>query len=289
MRDRGAGASSIIVIAVRRNGRAREKIAVAALRNYFPLFVEIAIDATTIYVLLIVFAATLIRSAFGFGEALFAVPLLAMRIPLREATPLAVLISITIAAMVVVQDWKKIHFRSTGWLLLPTLAGIPLGLWLLTSSHQQALKGALAVFLMAFAAYSLSGRNVLVLHDDHRAWLLGCGFAAGVLGGAWGMNGPPLVIYGSMRRWSAKHFRATLQAYFLPAGLLGMTGYWLSGLWVSAVTHYFLYSLPVIIPAVLLGREVNHRLSGEAFLRYAYAGLGVIGAVLMVQAVTGRP
>jgi hypothetical protein len=250
--------------------------------------VEIAIDATTVYVLLIVFAATLIRSAFGFGEALFAVPMLALRIPLRQATPLAVLVSITIAAMVVVQDWKKIHLRSTGWLLLPTLAGIPLGLWLLKSSHQRTLKGALAVFLMAFAAYSLSGRKALELKDDHRAWLLGCGFAAGVLGGAWGMNGPPLVIYGSMRRWSPQHFRATIQAYFLPASLLGMTGYWLSGLWVPAVTHHFLFSIPVVIPAVLLGREVNHRLSGESFLRYVYAGLGLIGVALLMQVVTGK-
>ena len=234
------------------------------------------------------FAATLIRSAFGFGEALFAVPLLALRIPLRQAAPLAVLLSIAIAAMVVAQDWKKIHFRSTGWLLLPTIAGIPLGLWLLTSSHQQVVKGALAVFLMVFAAYSLSGRYALELKDDHRAWLLGCGFAAGVLGGAWGMNGPPLVIYGSMRRWPAQHFRATLQAYFLPAGLLGMTGYWLSGLWVPAVTHYFLFSLPLVIPGVFLGRVVNHRLSGESFLRYVYAGLGVVGAALLVQVVTGK-
>ena len=83
---------------------------------------EIAIDATTVYVLLILFAATLIRSAIGFGEALFAVPLLALRIPLQQAAPLAVLLSIAIAAMVVAQDWKKIHFRSTGW-LLPAHAG----------------------------------------------------------------------------------------------------------------------------------------------------------------------
>ena len=234
------------------------------------------------------FAATLIRSAFGFGEALFAVPLLILHIPLRQAAPLAVLISITIAAMVVAQDWKKIHFRSTGWLLLPTLAGIPLGLWLLTSSHQHALKGALAVFLMAFSAYSLSGCKAPELKHDHRAWLLGCGFAAGVLGGAWGMNGPPLAVYGSMRRWSAQHFRATLQAYFLPASLLGMGGYWLSGLWVPAVTHYFLFSLPVVIPAVLLGRVVNHRLSGDSYMRYVYAGLGAIGATLLIQVILGK-
>ena len=77
-------------------------------------------------------------------------------------------------------------------------------------------------------------------------WLLGCGFIAGVTGGAYGMNGPPLVIYGAMRRWSAQHFRATLQAYFLPASAsIGMVGYWLTGLWVAAVTHYYLVCLPI--------------------------------------------
>jgi hypothetical protein len=115
-------------------------------------------------------------------------------------------------------------------------------------------------------------------------WLLGCGFVAGIMGGAYGMNGPPLAIYGSMRRWSAQHFRATLQGYFLPASVLGMAGYWLKGLWVPAVTHYYLFSLPAMIPAILLGRAMNHRLRGETFLKYIYAGLSVVGVILLVQA-----
>jgi uncharacterized membrane protein YfcA len=239
-------------------------------------------------ILIIVFAATLIRSAFGFGEALIAVPLLALCIPVREAAPLAVLLSITIAAIVVVQDWRKIHLRSTAWLLLPTLAGMPLGLLLLTSSHPRIVKTVLAVVIMAFAAYSLAGRRPPELKRDSKAWLLACGFCAGILGGAYGMNGPPLVIYGSMRRWTAQQFRATLQAYFLPASMVGMAGYWLTGLWVPAVTHDYLLALPVTIPAVFLGRIVNHRLSGEAFMKYVYAGLGGIGLLLLMQALTGR-
>lgn len=95
-------------------------------------------------------------------------------------------------------------------------------------------------------------------------WLLGCGFVAGIMGGAYGMNGPPLAIYGSMRRWSAQHFRATLQGYFLPASVLGMAGYWLKGLWTPAVTHYYL--------------------RGDTFLKYVYAGLVVVGGILLAQA-----
>ncbi len=244
-------------------------------------------DATTLHVLLVVFAATLIRSAFGFGEALFAVPLLALRLPLGIAAPLAVLISITIAAVVVAQDWRKIHLRSTGWLVFTTLFGIPLGLLLLTSSHQKSAKVALAVLIIAFAVYSLLGSKPPELTRDSRVWLFGCGLLAGVLGGAYGMNGPPLVIYGAMRRWSAQHFRATLQGYFLPASILGMAGYWWKGLWVPAVTHYYLISLPVALPAILLGRAVNRQLHGEAFLSYVFWGLAAVGVVLLGQALRG--
>ena len=143
------------------------------------------------------------------------------------------------------QDWKKIHLRSTGWLVLSTLFGIPLGLLLLTSSHQRVVKATLGVIIITFSTYSLIGRTPLELRRDSRGWLLACGFCAGVLGEAYGMNGPPLVLYGAMRRWSAQHFRATLQGYFLPASIIGMGGYWLAGLWVPAVTHYYLLSLPV--------------------------------------------
>ena len=247
----------------------------------------LALSATTWYILAVVFVATFIRSAIGFGEALFAVPLLALRVPLEIAAPLAVLISITIALIVVAQDWRKVHARSMGWLMFATIFGIPLGLELLTSSHQQIVKAVLAILIVAFSVYSLLGERPPQLDSDSLPWLLGCGFAAGVLGGAYGMNGPPLAIYGAMRRWSAQQFRATLQGYFLPASILGMIGYWLKGLWVPAVTHYFLLSLLPMLPAILLGKFVNHRLHGHAFLNYVYGALAAIGAVLLVQSLRG--
>jgi uncharacterized membrane protein YfcA len=246
------------------------------------------IDATTLRVLIIVFIATLIRSAFGFGEALIAVPLLVLFIPLEVAAPLVVLVSITVAGIVVMQDWEKIHLRSAAWLVVSTLLGIPLGLLLLTSTHQRMVKAGLGLIIVAFSAYSLTGRTSPQLERDSRGWLFACGFCAGVLGGAYGMNGPPLVVYGALRRWSAQHFRATLQGYFLPASVIGMGGYWLAGLWVHAVTHYFLLSLPVTLLGVFLGRVINHRLQSPAFLKYLYAGLGAIGALLVVQAIAGR-
>ena len=242
-------------------------------------------SVTTFEVLLIAFVATLIRSTFGFGEGLIAVPLLALILPIEVAAPVAVLLSITIAAVVVVQDWRKIHLRSTGWLLAPTFVGIPAGIWLLKSAHHDLVKAALALVIVAFSGYFLLGAKPPRLEGDSHAWLLGCGFFAGILGGAYGMNGPPLVIYGAMRRWSPQHFRATLQGYFLPASLVGVIGYWLTGLWTPAVTHFYWIALVAAAPAIFLGRALNHRLRGDAFLTYVHAGVVSVGIVLLVQAV----
>src|SRR5262249_31722764 len=166
---------------------------------------------TVLLVLAVVFLATLIRSAFGFGEALIAVPLLALLIPVGVAVPLATLLSITVAAVVVAQDWRKVHLGSAWRLVVATLLGVPLGLWLLKAAPEPVVKATLAVVIVAFSTYCLISRRPFALQSDRTAWLFG--FAAGVLGGAYGMNGPPLVIYGTLRGWSAEHFRATLQGY----------------------------------------------------------------------------
>jgi len=241
------------------------------------------VDRTTILTLAVLFLATFIRSAFGFGEALVAVPLLALLMPVEVAAPVAVLVSITVTAVIIAQDWRSIHLRSAWWLVVSTMFGIPLGLWLLVTVPESVVKAILAVVIIAFSTYSLIRRRPFELKDDRLAWLFG--FGAGVLGGAYGMNGPPLVIYGALRGWSPQHFRATLQGYFLPASLVGMVGYWLTGLWVPTVTRYYLLSLPAVAAAVVLGRAANHRMNGRSFLIYVHVGLVAIGALLLVQSI----
>jgi uncharacterized protein len=244
---------------------------------------EMGADWTILPVLVVIFFATLIRSAFGFGEALVAVPLLALLMPVAEAVPLATLVSITVAGIVVAQDWHKVHFRSAGWLVISTLFGIPLGLWLLTAVPEAVVKAILGLVIIGFSSYCLVSRSPFQLQDDRWAWVFG--WFAGILGGAYGMNGPPLVVYGSLRHWSAEQFRATLQGYFLPASLLGTCGYALAGLWTPAVTRHFLWSLPPALAAIFLGRAINRRMEGRSFLLYVHVGLLLIGAVLLIQAV----
>lgn len=232
-------------------------------------------------VLAILFLATFIRSAFGFGEALVAVPLLAFVMPVETAAPIAVLVSITVAAIAVAQDWRHIQFRSAGRLFLATAIGTPIGLWALHALDGQLVKLALGAIVAGFSAFSLMRRGPMVLHDDRHAWTFGLG--AGVLGGAYGMNGPPLVMYGTLRGWSPVHFRATLQGYFLPASGLALAGYGTTGLWTSAVTHQYFAALPAVLLAIPLGRMVNKRISGPAFMVCVHGGLMVVGVMLLLQ------
>ena len=237
----------------------------------------------TFEVVVVLTCATLIRSVFGFGEALVAVPLLALIMPIETAAPLATLVSITVAALVLVQDWSEVHVRSAVWLVLSTLLGIPLGLLLLTKVAEPIVKAVLGSIIVAFSLYSLFSKRSDVLANDRLAWFFG--FSAGVLGGAYSMNGPPLAIYGSLRGWTPQQFRATLQGYFLPASLLVMCGYWLAGLWTSTVTRYYLISLPAVIVGVIAGGVVNRRVHPQRFRFFIYAVLVAVGLVLLIQSV----
>ncbi|GAA4084356.1 hypothetical protein GCM10022392_01320 [Mucilaginibacter panaciglaebae] len=250
------------------------------------LYLAMIFTAVVAWVMLIVFVAAIFRSAFGFGESLVAVPLLALLMPLNIAVPLSVLVSVTIAVFVVAQDHQKIHFKSAANLVIYALIGIPIGLWLLTHAAQQPVKILLGLVILVFAGYLLSGARLKELKTDSKWWLLGCGLLSGILGGAYGLNGPPLVIYGAKRRWSAQHFRATLQAYFLVASLTGVIGYWISGLLNQTLFNYYLWSLPAVVPAVLIGRKANTMIQdGDRFFKYSYIILAALGMLLILNAI----
>lgn len=231
----------------------------------------------------VLFLATFVRSTFGFGEALVAVPLLALVIPVKVAAPVAALVSITVAAVVVVQDWRHVQIRSAAWLIASTMLGIPLGLMLLTRVPEPAVKALLGLVIIGFSAQALRGQPWR-LATDSLAWIFG--FAAGILGGAYGMNGPPLAVYGSMRGWTRDQFRATLQGYFLPASAVGMFGYWAVGLWTPVVTRFYVTSFPAMVAAIVAGRMASRAMNARSFVTAVYALLLVVGCVLLLQAMT---
>jgi uncharacterized membrane protein YfcA len=231
-------------------------------------------------VLSVVFLAAFTRSALGFGDALIAMPLLALMVGMQTATPLVALASSTIAATILMGAWRRVELKVVWRLILSTLVGIPIGLFFLKVAPEGVVKAMLGVVLVAFGLYSLVRPNLPTLGSEKLSYVFG--FVAGILGGAYNTNGPPVVIYGALRDWSPESFRATLQGYFFPTGAMILVSHGLAGLWTPRVLRLYIYALPVIVTAALLGGRVNRMISSGQFNRIVYGFLVLVGVLLFV-------
>jgi len=238
-------------------------------------------STTTILVLAILFLSTFIRSALGFGDALIAMPLLALVIGIQVATPLVAMGASTIAFTILLKSWRKVEIKAAWRLVIATWIGIPLGIFFLKAAPEILVKSLLGILLMGFGAYNLFIPDLPKLLNEK--WALVTGLIAGILGGAYNTNGPPVVIYGMLRRWDPEKFRATLQGYFLPTGFAILITHGLAGMWTTQVVRLYGYSIPFIIGAVLLGEKVNLLIPQGKFDKIIYGFLIVIGVFLIIQ------
>lgn len=241
------------------------------------------LDLSTVAVVGVLFASTFVRSAFGFGDALLAMPLLVMIVGLRTATPLVALVASTIAFTILVRHWRSVRIANAWRLIVASLIGIPVGLYLLDRLPEAVMNTVLAAVIVSFALYSLSSRTALSLKTSRSAWPFG--FVAGILGGAYNTNGPPVVIYGVLRKWPPSAFRATLQGYFFPTGLLILANHAAAGFWTRPVGELFVLSVPAVLLAIWAGARLNRAIPEGKFDRCVHALLLAVGLLLLVQTV----
>jgi hypothetical protein len=230
----------------------------------------------------VLFVAAFVRSALGFGDAVLAMPLLAVALGLRTATPLVAFVGPTISLLILARDWKRVEFRTAGRLIVATLLGIPFGVYGLARLPETPLQIALASVIFLYGTFGLARPGVRLKSERPRfPWVVG--WVAGVLGGATNTNGPPVVAYGMLRGWPPESFRATLQGYFLPTGLAILAGHGLAGLWTATVLRSYLVSLPAIVLGVMLGGLLHKRLTYALFSKLVYASLALMGAGMLLR------
>ena len=234
----------------------------------------------------VVFAAAFVRSALGFGDAVVAMPLLTMVIGLKTASPLVAFIGPTISVLVLARGWRKVDLKPAVRLIAASALGIPVGVYGLARLPDEPLKVALGALILFYGVFGLARPGARIRSE--RAWLPWLvGGTAGVLGGAYNTNGPPVVAYGMLRGWPPESFRATLQGYFLPTGLMILAGHGLAGLWTAEVLRSYLHSLPALVAGVALGGLLNRKLTHALFAKLVYGSLAVMGLVLLVRALAG--
>jgi uncharacterized membrane protein YfcA len=229
---------------------------------------------------LIIFSSTLLRAAFGFGNALIAMPLLVLLLGINTATPLVALVAIVTALVMLIRERQALKLKDTSLLLLASFGGIPLGIYFFRTLPEHLVAGLLGLILIFYGLFNLTGFKLPVIQ---RPWLaLPFGFLAGLLGGAYNTNGPPVVIFASLRGWDKRTFRANLQGYFLITGLGIAFSHGLSGLWTWEVIYYLLISLPLIFLTVLLGEKITRDLTYESYFKGVNLVLIFLGLFLLI-------
>ena len=111
------------------------------------------------YAFAVLSAAYFVRGVAGFGSGLIAIPLLLMWFPLLVAVPLVVALDYLASASQGIRDRQAICWAEI-WPILPfAVLGVAAALYLLQTVDTRLLLKALAVFIIFYAMYTLSGKT----------------------------------------------------------------------------------------------------------------------------------
>ncbi len=244
-------------------------------------------------VITVMLIATMVKALFGFGEALVAMPLLTLFMGVKTATPLVALMTTTTTAALLWQNRRNVELGSVWRLIVAAVVGVPIGVYFLRVVPEMIVTKGLGIILILFGAYFLaqpvlfrkgegnSPSPLLRLQDER--WAYAFGLMAGILGGAYTVGGPPVIMYGTMRGWSPEQFRAGVQSSYLPISILTLISHGISGLWTPQVVQTYLLVIPVGLIATTLGNRLSHRLPAQQFRVLVYGLLVVLGILMVVR------
>lgn len=235
-----------------------------------------------------VFLGALMRAIFGFGDSVVSMPLLAL-LPLNLETSIALvgLTGFSVAVLAILSGWKNVDRPVLKQLSIGTLIGIPVGLLLVKFSSQYTITFFMGIFLIFYGIYSLTKKKAGELQQsswvDQSIWANIFGFMAGTLGSAYNMNGIPIVVYGTMRKWEPIVFRESLQAHFLMSSSFIILGHFLGGFWTKELITLYLFSLPLTLLAHLIGKVAYGKIPTHKFEKYIFILIIFLGISLLIN------
>ncbi len=230
---------------------------------------------------LVFFVASFVMGLTGFGIALVAMAFLPWVMSTVTAVVVLTIYALVFSVVVVVPLRNEVHLRALVDLLIGTVLGTPLGVWVLASLPITTLNRLIVAVLIVVVALELF--SALPKQLTGRGWGLGAGLLAGLVGGAVGTPGPPVVLYATAQGWSARALKANVTAFFVVNQAVILAGYW----WAGLITHEVnIASLVFALPAlagIASGMALFGRLDPAVFRRAVFALLLFSGVTLLVR------
>ena len=210
--------------------------------------------------------AGLIQGITGFGSGLFSMGLLALIMPIPQATVIVSIISLTGSALNLWSVRHDLVWADAKPLLLISLPASVLGVYLLTRLDPSILRTGIAVMIIIGCVVTLWSPKTRIRKPFPWAYITG--FIGGIFSGALNMSGPPIVFYTLLRGWNKTQSKGLMSIYFLASTLLRLTLLIAMGIATGEIIQK---GLIVTIPALLgtyAGTHIFRRMSNQRF-RYA--------------------
>ncbi|HXZ52807.1 MAG TPA: sulfite exporter TauE/SafE family protein [Burkholderiales bacterium] len=232
---------------------------------------------------LVVLAAYTLRGATGFGAGVVAIPLLVLVLPMQIVIPVVTTLGIGASFGQTMREFHHVEWRGVRGLLVPMLVGAGAGLWLFKALHPELLRGALALFIIGYALWSVAPRAREPRAP--RAWLApvagaGGGLVSTLFGG---MAGPMFVVYLDALRLDKTRFRATISAILFLLALLRAGGYGSLGFYDLRALAVLALLAPAMLLGMVLGEHAHHGLNEKLFSRVVAALLVASGCTLLLK------
>ncbi|HXV24211.1 MAG TPA: sulfite exporter TauE/SafE family protein [Alphaproteobacteria bacterium] len=239
-------------------------------------------DTLTIaYGVVCILGAAFVRGYSGFGFSLLAVTALSLRLPPAAIVPSIFLMEIAASIHMLPSIWREVHWRAIGVLLIGYTIAVPLGVWLLASVPEAPMKVALGVCVLI--ATLLLMRGIVLKRMPGTAATLATGGASGLLNGAFGTGGPPVILFFFSSPAGASIGRASVVAFFLATDAIGLVFLARQGLVTLDSVLRFAIFLPALIAGVWLGAHSFKRTDQETFRRWVLRLLALLAFLTLAQ------
>jgi len=234
-------------------------------------------------IFLIILIAFLVRATFGFGDALVAMPLLSILVGIRLAAPLMAMLALVIAILIFYRNRSQVNYKMAGRLAFAALFGIPVGLIYLKNAGENVINLILGIIIIVFVIFRWG--KFVIFKKSPRIITYIAGFTSGMLGAAYNVSAPPVIMLLSSEKYQPAQFRATLQAFFMFSGIGVVGGHLVAGNIDNTVLRYFLGGLPLVFASFYLGEWLHKKFDTEKFYLWIYTLLALLGVTLILKVI----
>ena len=228
--------------------------------------------------------AYVIETALGFGATVVAVSLAAQLITLDQLLPAFVPINVVLSLWILSRGIRLVEWRVLAADIAPAVVvGAAIGMALFHIPARLLLQLLFAVSVILLAGVQLA-RFGLPPGPAPRPAITRLLFGIGGLAhGLFGTGGPMIVYALSDRIREKGRFRATLAVVWLTMAIALMTNYASMGLYTDDTWQRTAAFGAAIIPGIIIGERLHHRLDPRAFHRFVLLLLLSTSTILAVR------